>query len=238
MTEGKKTIQQRVALLVKKPETRKAALFAALALAVVFTFSAASGSAYDQYGAQVEQAQALRMASPPYFSVFYPDPITDEDLLDQAKELLGKARELTAEEKKQDWSGAFVDSYSVTLLRDPSDEEGARCCLCGKNGTNYVLIESGDWEDRENLKCTPVAALPSGSSEALLELARQQDNRNIEVQTTLTDEELAWFNEEFFNGDEFNFHNQFLTSLYDRPEDIDLYELFYDHRQGLSRRFV
>ena len=45
----------------------------------------------------------------------------------------------------------------------------------------------------------------------------------------LTQEELAWFNEEFFNGDSFSsFHNQFMTCLYDRPEDIDLFELFYN----------
>lgn len=159
--------------------------------------------------------------------MFYPDPITDEDLLAQAKELLAKARELTAEEKKQDWRDAFFNFYSITLLRASTDEEGARYCLCGKNGADYVLIESGDWEDRENLKYTPVAALSDGASEALLGLARQQYNRNNDPQTTLTDKELAWFNEVFFNGDGFNFHNQFLTSLYARPEDIDLYELFY-----------
>ena len=45
----------------------------------------------------------------------------------------------------------------------------------------------------------------------------------------LSGEELSYFNEEFFNSDTagINIHNQFLTSLYDCPEDIDLYELFY-----------
>lgn len=43
----------------------------------------------------------------------------------------------------------------------------------------------------------------------------------------LTAEDLAYFNDEFFNGDEFNIHNQFLSSLYDIPQDIDLFELFY-----------
>lgn len=49
----------------------------------------------------------------------------------------------------------------------------------------------------------------------------------------LTGEELAYFNEEFFNNDTvgstvgLNIHNQFLGSIYERPEDIDLYELFY-----------
>lgn len=45
----------------------------------------------------------------------------------------------------------------------------------------------------------------------------------------LTGDELAYFNEEFFNSDAegMHIHNQFLTSLYEQPEDIDLYELFY-----------
>jgi|GEM_PF-114067 len=49
----------------------------------------------------------------------------------------------------------------------------------------------------------------------------------------LSAEELAWFNEEFFNNDGYgqgggpNIRNQFLTSSYDRPEEIDLFELFY-----------
>lgn len=49
----------------------------------------------------------------------------------------------------------------------------------------------------------------------------------------LNGEELAYFNETFFNNDTvdnvvgLNIHNQFLNSLYERPEDIDLYELFY-----------
>lgn len=51
----------------------------------------------------------------------------------------------------------------------------------------------------------------------------------------LTDKELAYFNgTEFFNKeylnnvvDSINIHNQFLSSLYDKPEDIDLFELFY-----------
>nr|WP_325303599.1 M56 family metallopeptidase [uncultured Dysosmobacter sp.] len=45
----------------------------------------------------------------------------------------------------------------------------------------------------------------------------------------LTGDELAYFNETFFNNDggSLNIRNQFLNSLYQRPEEIDLYELFY-----------
>ena len=44
----------------------------------------------------------------------------------------------------------------------------------------------------------------------------------------LTGDELAYFNEEFFNQDgTYSIRNQFLNSLYEQPEDIDLFELFY-----------
>lgn len=48
----------------------------------------------------------------------------------------------------------------------------------------------------------------------------------------LTGEELAYFNKEFFNKivdtqQTLNIRNQFLSSLYEKPEEIDLYELFY-----------
>lgn len=44
----------------------------------------------------------------------------------------------------------------------------------------------------------------------------------------LSVEELDYFNgDEFFNGEYMNIRNQFLSSLYDMPEDIDLFALFY-----------
>ena len=46
--------------------------------------------------------------------------------------------------------------------------------------------------------------------------------------TVLTEEELNYFNgEEVFNGEYMNIRNQFLSSLYDAPEQIDLFQLFY-----------
>ena len=45
---------------------------------------------------------------------------------------------------------------------------------------------------------------------------------------SLTEDELTFFNgNSFFNGDYVNIHNQFLSSIYDEPADIDLFELFY-----------
>ncbi|NMA04444.1 MAG: peptidase M56, partial [Clostridiales bacterium] len=55
------------------------------------------------------------------------------------------------------------------------------------------------------------------------------DNKNTGLKTIpLTAEELEYFNgDEFFNGEYMNIRNQFLSSLYDVPEKIDLFNLFY-----------
>lgn len=45
---------------------------------------------------------------------------------------------------------------------------------------------------------------------------------------SLAEDELAYFNgDSFFNGNYMNIRNQFLSSLYDEPANIDLFELFY-----------
>lgn len=61
----------------------------------------------------------------------------------------------------------------------------------------------------------------------------------------LLGEELQWFNENFFNGrnGDFKFRNQFANPsiLYARPEEIDLFELFYigvDSTEGAGSREV
>ncbi|NLW91362.1 MAG: hypothetical protein GXY34_07150 [Syntrophomonadaceae bacterium] len=55
-------------------------------------------------------------------------------------------------------------------------------------------------------------------------------NTSNKAETTpLTAEELAYFNsDKFFNGEDMNLRNQFLSSLYDAPEKIDLLQLFYN----------
>jgi hypothetical protein len=54
------------------------------------------------------------------------------------------------------------------------------------------------------------------------------ENRTPTVIAPLTNDELAYFNgNDFFNGELLNIRNQFLSSLYSFPEEIDLFELFY-----------
>jgi len=46
--------------------------------------------------------------------------------------------------------------------------------------------------------------------------------------TPLTDDELSYFNgNEFFNGEYMNIRNQFLSSIYESPEKVDMFQLFY-----------
>lgn len=46
--------------------------------------------------------------------------------------------------------------------------------------------------------------------------------------TELTEAELAWFNgDSFFNGEYLNIRNQFLSSIFNKPANIDLFSLFY-----------
>lgn len=55
------------------------------------------------------------------------------------------------------------------------------------------------------------------------------DSRSQGPSQPLSSQELEWFNEEFFNQSTSPcLPNQFLTSLYDSPQEIDLYELFYN----------
>lgn len=56
-----------------------------------------------------------------------------------------------------------------------------------------------------------------------------KSNEDVEVKIEeLSAEELEFFNgDAFFNGEGFNIRNQLLSSVYDRPESIDLFGLFY-----------
>ena len=74
------------------------------------------------------------------------------------------------------------------------------------------------------LGCT--AATSSETTIAQPEQSKLSEQSEI---TALTEDELAYFNgDSFFNRDSFDVRNQFLSSLYSRPEEINLYELFYN----------
>ncbi len=72
----------------------------------------------------------------------------------------------------------------------------------------------------------------SESTPVVTESAEPSESPEVSVdpnaQVELTSEEIEWFNTVFFNGDTPNIHNQFLLSLYEKTEDIDLRETFYN----------
>lgn len=95
MTGGEKSIKQRVTQIVKKPETVKIALFAAVALValgLVFTFAGRAQGEKGDYATflnDVENAQSIHLGQE-MISSYRGPAITDPELLSQAKELLRK----------------------------------------------------------------------------------------------------------------------------------------------------
>ena len=91
MTGGKKTVQRRIAQLVKQPETKKTALFlaaAAVALAAVFVFAGGqrgqetvpSGD-YSSLRSDIRSAQAIRLGQPLYSTRCSPPLGREPDIL-------------------------------------------------------------------------------------------------------------------------------------------------------------
>ena len=130
MTGGKKTVQRRIAQLVKQPETKKAALFlaaAAVALAAVFVFAGGqrdpepspSDDGYLSLKSALRTAQAIQLGQPLDSSGADPDSprITDPDLLSQAKDLLDHVYGLlnySDEMLELDWPSIFAQSSPLT----------------------------------------------------------------------------------------------------------------------------
>lgn len=89
MTGGKKTVQRRIAQLVKQPETKKTALFlaaAALSLAAVFVF--AGGNSEPSFAQQLQAAHTIQVTFDSAYNDYDAPRITDSDLVAQAKTIL------------------------------------------------------------------------------------------------------------------------------------------------------
>lgn len=180
MTGGKKNIQRRIALLVKQPQTKTTALFAAaalVALAAVFAFGGGTGNApsegsYSTFRSRLSSAQAIRFGMPPTSSYAFPDPITDEDLLEQAKELLGQAEPWSQENAVSfGFQDAALRSHMVSLINE--DTTASFYLYPMENGATYVLA----YLDETTAGAEPLAILPNGTIAQLQSLAREQNER-------------------------------------------------------------
>ena len=179
MTEGKKTIQQRITQLVKKPETKAAAIFGAaalVALAALFTFSGTKEAVdYAQLRAQIQSALSLGYSPPPYSSQAYPS-IADADLLEEAKNALAPVHDLLTP-VELDWADGGVQSSSTLTLTTEYGTFSYFLCTVPRDETTYVLSPAR----LDAKEYTPVASLDQGVTAALEELARQQLARNQSI---------------------------------------------------------
>lgn len=180
MTGGNKTIQQRIAQLVKKPETKKTALFAAaalVALAAVFTFAGTKEEDYyAQFRSQIQSVVSLGYSPTPYASDSYVDPVVDDDLLAEAKAALNPVRDLLTP-VDLDWGDGGVQSSSILTLTTEDGAFSYFLCTVPRDETTYVLTPARP--DAEEY--IPVASLDQGVTATLEELARQQQERNQSI---------------------------------------------------------
>ena len=191
MTGGKKTVQRRIAQLVKQPETKKTALFlaaAAVALAAVFVFAGGqrgqetvpSGD-YSSLRSDIRSAQAIRLGQPLYSSYADPTQITDPDLLAQAKDLLFQARDLmnfSDQMLEMDWQSTFVHARTLALWDDPQDETTFHTYYLwvdSSAGRTYVMDVDPEHFTEES--CLPFASFGGNLLEQLEALQQEQRQR-------------------------------------------------------------
>lgn len=171
MTGGRKTIQQRVALLVKKPQTVKTALFAAisvLALAAVFVFAGQEAleiNTYDRYLTEVEKTRTIYIGEPGSSGPSSAGAISDSESLEQVKALLLQAEPYSHENSP---SFGFQDVVSCAYPIFLSDRQGAASfyLYLMEGGAVYVLSSL----DGVIAGAEPLAVLPSGTISQLTTL--------------------------------------------------------------------
>lgn len=200
MTGGGKSVKQRVAQLVKKPETVKIALFAAVALvalAVVFTFAGrAQGEKgdYHTFLNDVENAQSIHLGQE-MISSYRGPTITDPELLSQAKEILrdGASDWLTPRVLKDLDLGSM---RTLTLTGQDGQEVRYQLVRFGDESSpilasNFCVLTEGSLSDIQDSR---VAALLKEDAVYQLDaLTRQQDRGGNTVITPSSSPELDTF---------------------------------------------
>ncbi len=153
MTGGGKSVKRRVAALVKKPETVKAALFAVVgvvALAAVFVFAGRAAEQENRGLADfLDRTTAIRYCPPLYSSTIYPNPIAREDLLAEAKEALSGFRYLEDGDPQPDLSSkALIHASRIILTFEGGEMEYS---LLWQNYHTY-LFPGNIWKQDVDLK--------------------------------------------------------------------------------------
>ena len=201
MTGGGKSVKQRVAQLVKKPETVKTALFAAVALValgLVFTFAGRAQGEKGDYATflnDVENARSIHLGQE-MISSYRGPTITDPELLAQAKEVL--------QENASDWLNPRVlknlDLGSMrTLTLTDQDGQEVRYQLAPFNNeeqdtilaSNFCVFTEGSLS---YIRDSRVAVLLKEDAVYQLDaLTRQQDRGGNTLITPSSSPELDTF---------------------------------------------
>lgn len=238
MVEGKGSIQERIAQLVKHPKAKKTALAAAvvlLALAAVFTFGGSQNQPEDvsqdgdtSYWDQVQSAQSIQYSPPLYSSAAFPDAIADADLLEEAKTLLSQAKAPDPSTLDADWTEPLFSASTIALVN--SDNSMSRYYLCTLDGRDYLV--SPAQLDAE--KYTPVAVFSQDAGvveSALAALAQQQSERNASTWRVEYPEFKNQLTELFLSVEECVLLNQ--SEDYDMEEWLTKYTSFYEIVHGV-----
>lgn len=230
MAEGKKPIQQRIQLLVKRPKTKKTAallVVSLLALAVICVFSGQISQLPTQIlpSFQTYDRFVTKLAENPR-SISYIDSTTPSDFL-TTKQYLTCGEPVNQWVPKSNYTSA-QPPLELSLTTTHNDiylyEMDDGCHLVECLYPNPDSISYYFYYYRHTSQYYHLATLPSGTLQKL---------RDLTVPTELvplTQEELDFFNTgDFFDHGEggMNIRNQLLSSFYDDPRDIDLFDLFY-----------
>lgn len=94
----------------------------------------------------------------------------------------------------------------------------------------YTDALNGDGTEKYIVTLRPV----DGSYHFVSNASLSGDNSNSDeiLESGVSKEQLDWFETEYFNQEDNQIRNQFLTSSYEFPVEIDLYELFYNGAGG------
>lgn len=226
MAQNKKAIQARISQIAHRPETRKTALFAAaslLALAAVFTFGGGEqGRTLTREGflTGLEETQSVTLDLPALSGYTF-DPIADEDLLGQVRELLGQAKAWDRENSVALGFQDLTSSFHTVHFLENGGSSAFYLYTMGEGG-DYVLARLDD----AAAGAEPLAVLPEGTVFQLEELARQQEARNRSIVQVEYPEFKSVLTDLFLGDDECVARND--TPEHDMEEWLTRYTSFYE----------
>lgn len=126
-------------------------------------------------------------------------------------------------------------------VKDNVSESGS-----GEKYTSEIETNSDIHSEPESETDTELDTESESETDTELETGTEPDNNtepdekparpSMDKVGSFTDEELLWFNEQFFNVDENAIVNAFLNCTYSDVKDINIVDLFYDFSEDISEQ--